>query len=157
MTCCFIGHRVLKHPAELSCRLRQVLHALTSRGVTCFLFGDHSVFNELCYQEVSSLKKTYPQIQRIHYRRNYPNADAYTLRYLTDGYEGSVCPKGVALSGRTSYIKRNQAMIRASDFCVFYCDEALLFKNETPYGKSGTALALKYAESQGKMIYNLFK
>ena len=120
MTCCFIGHRKIKHKKELASRLRDSICYLLEQGVAIFLFGDHSEFNTLCYKVVSELREVYPQIRRIHYRTDYPDADAYTMQFLLDGYEDSICPDGVAAAGKAAYVERNQAMILASDFCVFY-------------------------------------
>ena len=75
---------------------------------------------------VSELREVYPQIRRIHYRTDYPDADAYTMQFLLDGYEDSICPDGVAAAGKAAYVERNQAMIRASDFCVFYYNNEYL-------------------------------
>ena len=113
MTCCFIGHRKEKHQKELERQLLDVVRYLIAQNVTTFLFGDHSDFNTLCYGVVSELKETNPTIRRVHVRTDYPNADAYTMRFLTEGYEDSICPDGIAS------VERNQTMILASDFCVF--------------------------------------
>ena len=120
MTCCFIGHRKVKHQKELERQLLDVVRYLIAQNVTTFLFGDHSDFNTLCYGVVSELKETNPTIRRVHVRTDYPNADAYTMRFLTEGYEDSICPDGIAS------VERNQTMILASDFCVFYYNENYL-------------------------------
>lgn len=96
MTCCFIGHRRIKHKKELASRLRDNICYLLEQGVATFLFGDHSEFNTLCYEVVSELREVYPKIRRIHYRTDYPDADAYTMQFLLDGYEDSICPDGVS-------------------------------------------------------------
>ena len=164
MTCCFIGHRKVKHQKELECHLLDVVRYLIAQNVTTFLFGDHSDFNTLCYGVVSELKGTNPTIQRIHVRTDYPNADAYTMQFLTEGYEDSICPDGIASAGKAAYVERNHAMILASDFCVFYYNENYLpdmrkaskkaLTNYQP--KSGTQLAFDFAKAQGKVIINLY-
>ena len=105
MTCCFIGHRRIKHKKELASRLRDNICYLLEQGVATFLFGDHSEFNALCYEVVSELREVYPKIRRIHYRTDYPDADAYTMQYLLDGYEDSICPDGVAAAGKAAYAR----------------------------------------------------
>ena len=117
MTCCFIGHRRIKYKKELASRLQDNICYLLEQGVATFLFGDHSEFNTLCYKVVSELREVYPQIRRIHYRTDYPDADAYTMQFLLDGYEDSICPDGVAAAGKAAYVERNQAMIQATPFC----------------------------------------
>lgn len=163
MTCCFIGHRRIKHKKELASRLRDNICYLLEQGVATFLFGDHSEFNTLCYKVVSELREVYPQIRRIHYRTDYPDADAYTMQFLLDGYEDSICPDGVAAAGKAAYVERNQAMIQASDFCVFYFNNEYLpasrkesKKAITSYQtKSGTGIAFDYAKAHGRTIINL--
>ena len=120
MTCCFIGHRKEKHQKELERQLLDVVRYLIAQNVTTFLFGVHFDFNTLCYGVVSELKETNPTIRRVHVRTDYPNADAYTMRFLTEGYEDSISPDGIAS------VERNQTMILASDFCVFYYNENYL-------------------------------
>lgn len=39
MTCCFIGHRKIKHKKELASRLRDNICYLLEQGVATFLFG----------------------------------------------------------------------------------------------------------------------
>jgi hypothetical protein len=65
MTCCFIGHRKIKHKKELVSRLRDNICYLLEQGVATFLFGDHSEFNTLCYEVVSELREVYPKIRRM--------------------------------------------------------------------------------------------
>ena len=60
-------------------------------------------------------------------------------------------------------MKRNQAMINDSDYCVFYYDEKYepelrkYSKNSIGYYQpnSGTKLAYNYAKSKRKIIYNI--
>ena len=145
-TVCFIGHRDVEETAELRARVHEVVGDLIAAGAVDFIFGDHSAFDHLCYAVVSELKEQHPAIRRIHFRRDYEDADAYTMRFLLAGYEESVCPKGVGRAGRASYVERNRAMVAASDVCVFYCDTTRA---------GGTTLAYAYAEKIGKPIINL--
>ena len=164
MTCCFIGHRKINDTAKLRERLEDILAKLIDGGTVNFIFGDHSAFNDLCYESVTKLKQKYPAIKRIHFRMGYEDTDDYTIRFLILGYEESICPKGVGSAGRAGYVERNRAMIRESDVCIFYYDEAympILRSNNRhdlldyqPH--SGTAKAYAYAEQKGKQIYNLF-
>ena len=161
---CFIGHRKINDTSELRERLQRMIKKLIDNETVNFIFGDHSAFNDLCYETVTKLKKEYPAIRRISFRRNYEDADDYTMRFLMKGYEESICPKRVGNAGRTSYVERNRAMIQESDVCVFYYDESYLpprrtyGKDQTDYQpKSGTALAYAYAVHKKKQIYNLFR
>ena len=67
-------------------------------------------------------------------------------------------------AGKAAYVERNQAMIQASDFCVFYFNNEYLpasrkesKKAITSYQpKSGTGIAFDYAKANGKTIINLY-
>lgn len=164
-TCCFIGHRKVKEYNKLKNDIDFVISELIKDGVQNFIFGDHSEFDDMCYDSVTEFKKTFPQIKRIHYRVHYPEANDYTMQFLLHGCEESIFPKGALNAGRLSYIKRNQAMITESDICVFYCDLKYepVQKNKgndyliTPKTKSGTVRAYNFAKSKNKKIINLYK
>lgn len=165
MTCCFIGHRKIRKTSELIAEVQRTVKELIDKGATVFLFGDHSEFDTLCYEAVTELKKIYPHICRIHYRTAYQEIDESVKKYFIAGYEDSICPKGVASSGKAAYVERNQAMIRDSDICVFYYDEKYQPARRKQYKKaltdyqpkSGTQIAYDYAEKENKAIINLFK
>lgn len=160
---CFIGHRKIKKTPELIAEVQSTVNKLIENGVTVFLFGDHSEFDTLCYKAVTELKQTYPHIRRIHYRTAHQEIDDSVKQYFIAGYEDSICPKGVASSGKATYVERNRAMIRDSDVCVFYYDERyqpnrrkVSKRSLTDYQpQSGTRLAFDYAKSQSKKIINL--
>lgn len=163
---CFIGHRKIEDTTELRTTLAQTLADLIeNHGIADFLFGDHSAFDTLCYDMVSEIKKEYPHIRRIKYRKDTPNLDDYSRPIFTKGYEESICPDGVEKAGKASYIKRNQAMIDASEICIFYYKEDYLPEKRkasktavnTYQPQSGTRLAFGYADKQGKKIINLGK
>ena len=164
-TVCFIGHRKVPYTPELRGRLLRILTDLIENGAVNFIFGDHSDFNDLCYEAVTELKEKHPAIRRIKFRKDYEDADDYTMQFLRSGYEENICPKGVGKAGKASYAERNQAMIRESDICIFYYNEKYVppkrryRKNElTDHPpKSGTALVYAYAVQKKKRIYNLCK
>ena len=56
MKVCFIGHRRVDVTDELRSALRVLLLELIREGATEFLFGDHSQFNDLCYDAVTELR-----------------------------------------------------------------------------------------------------
>ena len=161
---CFIGHRNINYTPELRERINQLIYKLIESGTVEFIFGDNSAFNDLCYDVVTELKEKYPEINRIHFRTSYENADEYTLRFLLAGYEKTICPKGVGSAGKASYIERNQAMMDESDICIFYYNEKYLppkrkyaeaaFTDQQP--NSGTAIAYAYAVKKKKKIINTY-
>ena len=162
---CFIGHRKIEDTPELRKRLQSVLAQLITNGTINFIFGDHSAFNDLCYELVTEQKEMHSAIRRIYFRKDYESADDYTMRFLLSGYEESVCPKGIGSAGRAGYIERNRAMIEASETCVFYYDETYrpARRKNSRHGlsdhqpESGTALAFHYAEKKKKPIINCYK
>ncbi|MBQ0083252.1 MAG: hypothetical protein KBS52_00590 [Clostridiales bacterium] len=161
---CFIGHRKIKNSPQLRENLQNILTELINNGAVNFIFGDHSEFNDLCYELVTSLKEKHNHIMRIKFRKDYENADEYTMSILSSGFEDNICPKGVGGAGKAGYAERNQAMIKESDICVFYYDEDYLpqrrknsrYEINDYQPKSGTAKAYQFAVKNNKQIYNLF-
>ena len=152
-TVCFIGHRKIREDPLLSALLISTIRELFRQGATRFLFGDRSAFDRICYRAVTTLQKENPGIYRVFYRRCYPEIGEYTAKYVTGGYEESICPPGAEKSRRASYLLRNRAMILASNVCVFYYDADYVPDGG---GHSGTRAAYLYALRQGKRIINLF-
>ena len=148
-TCCFIGHREINVTDELKEKLRVVIeHLITDESIDTFLFGSKSQFDDLCYDIVTEIKKKYPHIKRTFVRAEYPYIDASYEAYLLESYEDTYFPKSVLGAGKASYVKRNCEMIDNSRFCIVYYKE-----DYTPKGrKSGTKIALAYAEKKKKTI-----
>ena len=148
-TCCFIGHREINVTDELKEKLRVVIERLiTDESIDTFLFGSKSQFDDLCYDIVTEIKKKYPHMKRIFVRAEYPYIDESYKAYLLGNYEDTYFPKSVLGAGKASYVKRNCEMIDNSRFCIVYYKE-----DYTPKGrKSGTKIALAYAEKKKKTI-----
>ncbi len=163
--CCFIGHRRVGETETLKLRIYSVTEKLIKSGIRVFLFGDHSEFNDMCYEVVTELKSLYPKILRVLYRKDYPRADVYTLQFYLDEFDDSICPDRVGRAGAAAYIERNRAMIAQSSACVFYYDtdyraiSRRYVKNRivTRETKSGTKIADDFAVSQNSKIINLFE
>lgn len=160
ITCCFIGHRKIAEPETLRTRLRYEVEQLIRRGVVQFVFGDRSEFNDLCYEVVTELQETYPRIRRIQFRVTYPVVDAYTLRLVQGVYDESYFPEEIRRAGRAAYVERNRAMIRASQYCVFYYDPLYTpqprRRTRRAASQSGTRLAYQYAQQTGKIRIDLY-
>ena len=96
-------------------------------------------------------KKKHPHIKRIFVRAEYPYIDESYKAYLLESYEDTYFPKSVLGASKASYVKRNCEMIENSRFCIVYYKE-----DYTPKGrKSGTKIALDYAEKKKKTIIRL--
>ena len=118
--CCFIGHRDVKASQELKVLLKEKIIALIKeKGVQYFLFGSASKFGELCLQTVTELKKQYPEIVRVYVRAKERYLTEERKKSLLKDYDDTIMPTGVENAGRATYVKRNQAMIDASTYCVF--------------------------------------
>ena len=79
---CFIGHRKIEDTPELRERLQKILLNLIETGTVNFIFGDHSAFDDLCYELVTELKEKYPEIKRINFRKDYEDTNDYTMQFL---------------------------------------------------------------------------
>ena len=163
---CFIGHREIKVTDELLKSLNEfIIHLIVDENVNYFLFGNKSQFDNLCYDIVSKLKEKYLDIKRVYVRNCYEFISDTYKKYLLEGYEETIYPEECKNSGKVSYVRRNQAMIDGSDFCIFYYDKNYLppkRKNSRTdlldyQPKSGTAVAYKYAIQKKKQIKNFYR
>ena len=163
-TCSFFGHRDTLQTEELKEKVRETVERLiVEEGMDTFLFGSRSKFDDLCHIVVTELKEKYPHIKRVYVRSQYPYIDKLYKAYLLESYDETIIPQSVKNAGKASYVERNQEMIDASDFCVFYYNPSYLppkrkysKRDISEYQpKSGTALAFNYSNSRkisGRML-----
>lgn len=166
--CCFIGHRKIERTDKLMKNLRSLISDLIhEQGVNTFLFGSRSEFDDLCHEIVTELQNNNPLIKRIMYtcRSEYAVkkeekeereriARAVTKRDIKyKDYDGEMMSDRLWSAGKASYVERNQDMINASDYCVFYYNPQYQ-PPKRKYSKrsigeyqpkSGTAIAYEYA------------
>lgn len=166
MKVCFIGHRTIEKNEELISLLREMVVELIRKGVTTFLFGSKSVFNDVAWEVVTRLKDTYPYIKRVYVRAAYQHVSKSYEEYLLKLYEETYFPVKVENAGKSSYIKWNYEMIDKSTYCVFYYNEKYSpLVKRTSKGtmllqsrrNSGTKIAYEYAQRKKKKIINLYK
>ena len=178
--CSFFGHRKIEITETLKGQLRGVIEDLIiNHDVSIFLFGSRSEFDCLCHMIVSELKEKYIDIKRVAYTCKNETCvlekDRHKLEKLYSylgkqeamlfGVEEEFGHKTKYISGRASYVERNQAMINDSDYCVFYYDENYKpdmrkFSKQSPIyyqPKSGTKLAYDYAKQKRKILINLIQ
>ena len=147
--CSIFGHRKIDETEEMSAQLYDVIESLIiDKGVDTFLFGSKSRFNDLCYELVTALKEKHPNIKRIYVRAEFPHIDESYRSYLLEQYEDTYFPEKLLHAGRAIYVERNFEMIRSSQYCLVYYDEAVAPTKR----KSGTKIALAYATAQKKHI-----
>lgn len=165
-TCCFIGHRKIENKDDVKSLLKQEIVRLLNNGVTTFLFGSMSAFDDLSWEVVTELKEEYPSIKRIYVRSAYQHIDKSYEDYLLESYEETYFPPKIENAGRCSYVERNYEMIDKSTYCIFYYNENYItpYKREPKHGmlpatrrKSGTKIAYEYALKKKKEIINVYK
>ena len=162
MRVCFIGHRNIEKTDELISLLRDTIVTLIDKGVTTFLFGSKSEFDNLSWKIVTELKKSYPLIKRVYVRAVYPHIDKSYEEYILQSYEETYFPIKLENAGKFSYVERNYEMIDNSTYCVFYYNEDYippLNRNTLlpSSGNSGTKIAYEYATKKKKIIINLYR
>ena len=182
--CCFIGHRKIQATETLIKKLDYCLQGLIDNGVRIFLFGSKSQFDSLCHERVTKFKERYCDIKRIaytcksEYACNKSEAEkmgkflqkATNRKIKIEDYDGEEQSERIKRAGKASYIERNEDMINASDYCVFYYNAYYLppkrKKSKASVNEyqppSGTSLALDYAlrrKRAGKIltIINLYE
>ena len=155
--CCFIGHRNVKKTTELKEKLiNTVRWLITEKSVDKFLFGSKSNFDDFCQEVVKELREEYPHIKRVYVRMYYPELGEPYIGYILRDFEDTYVPKGVENAGVARYVERNQAMINASDYCIFYYNpdyqpprRKYSKRSVGDYQpKSGTQLAFDYANQR---------
>ena len=63
--CSIFGHRNIKVTKELETNLFDLFTNLINLGYTYFYFGGFGMFDELCHNIITNLKKSYKHIKRI--------------------------------------------------------------------------------------------
>jgi uncharacterized phage-like protein YoqJ len=164
--CSFFGHRNMVATPELREKLiKTISWLITEKGVNKFLFGSKSCFDDFCQEVVKELREQYPHVRRVYVRMYYPELGEWYISYILQDFEDTYMPSRIEKAGKASYVERNQEMIDASDFCVFYYDEEYKppmrkhSKRElTSYQpNSGTKRAYEYAKKKKKQIINLYR
>lgn len=160
-TCCFLGHRKVNISNEFKDALKTLIENLiVDKGITIFMFGSRSEFEDICYDIVSALKIKYSNICRIYVRAEYPVISKEYEDGLLKAYEDTYFPSDLH-SDMFVYIKRNQEIINKSCFCVFYYNDKYVpisarSSHKFHMTNSGTGLAYEYAKSKCKNVINVY-
>ena len=165
MKACFIGHKSIEITEELKISLKDTVEMLINNGVTTFLFGSMSDFDDLSWEAVTEFKQRHSFIKRVYVRSAYQYIEKFYEEYLLELYEDTYFPSQIEKAGKYSYVERNYEMIDNSTYCVFYYNENYVplkqpFKNSIVANikrKSGTKIAYEYAVKKKKEIINLYK
>ena len=166
MRVCFIGHRVIEKSEEFIMLLKETIVEVINKGVTTFLFGSMSAFDDLSWEIVTDLKEKYPFIKRVYVRSMYPKiVDKSYEEYLLESYEETYFPLKLEKAGKYSYVERNFEMIDKSTYCIFYYNENYVpqCNRQTKRNRwairrnSGTKIAYQYAQKKKKKIINVYQ
>lgn len=164
-SCCFIGHRDIPNYENYEEILTEIVTDLiVNKGVSIFFLGSKSDFNDLANSVVFKLKSQYSHIIKVLVRANYEYISDYYKSFLLEHYDDTIFPSRISGAGKLSYVERNQAMIDASDYCVFFYNRDYSPLNNKPSGhyvdknkkNSGTKIAYNYAISKHKEVINIF-
>lgn len=114
-SCCFFGHRYVTH--DIKAKLTEIIQSLiTEEQVYNFYVGHQGQFDSMVYSVLKELKIKYPQI-------NYSVVLAYMPdKHIKEMYgEDTIFPDGLeSVPKRFAILKRNDWIIRQSDFLVCY-------------------------------------
>lgn len=119
--CCVFGHRKVTEKDVLKERLTEIFEDLiVSENVHTFLVGSRSEFDDLCREVLAVKKETYPYIQRVYVRGEYPYIDEDYENYLLARCEKTYFPERAINAGKAVYVERNYEMIDNADICIVY-------------------------------------
>ncbi len=169
--CAILGHRKIEVTDKLGREIFDtVCDLVENKGVKSFLFGSRSEFDTLCYKIVSNLRKRY-ELELVVYtckhetfidnREKEELEKAFKvcgIKANLNVFDREVEYSSKYVSGKSSYLQRNYAMIDDCDYCLFYYNKE--YKPTNVKGEitnSGTALAYNYAQKRSKNIINLYE
>ncbi len=142
MTCTFFGHAMT--PVEIKPLLKEtIMDLIIINGVKNFYVGNHGEFDYMVHDCLIEVKEQFPEI-------NYAVVLAYlpTSRFkeLPNKRNDTIYPEGLEKVPRRFAInKRNEWMIRQSDYVVTYVKHSL----------GGSSNFKEMAEKRGKIVINL--
>ncbi len=145
--CCFAGHATLYGNEEtIKSKLKnEIINLIENHDVTTFYSGDKGSFDWLCARTICEIKKDYSSIKSYCILSYMPKEkDEYdnTLKIFDD----TIYPDIEKIPPKFAIIKRNEWMIKNSDFLIAYV--------ENHFG--GAYKTLQYAERRKNIkIINL--
>lgn len=54
---CFIGHRKVEDVSLVRKKVSILVYRLLDQDIYCFPFGDHSDFDQICWEEITKIKE----------------------------------------------------------------------------------------------------
>lgn len=146
-TCSCFGHLEVEITDELRSRTEKAVEEAIENGVTVFLFGGRSDFDDLVYEIVTQIKEREGRsdIQRIFCFPLDSQLRKPPRWYQQKEYEDRICPVKRIDWWYTAIYYRNCAMIDESDLVLFYAEAR---------ENSGAYKAYQYAVRAHKKLLN---
>ncbi|MFI3165118.1 MAG: SLOG family protein [Bacillota bacterium] len=142
MICTFCGHSDC-NTSELYPKIKKEVEKLIVHGVATFYSGGYGGFDMLALKVVSELQEKYPHIQNILVFAYLSEEHTSKYRDILSRYHAeSIYPFDKKILPRFAIIKRNQWMIKNSDFVI----------SATKFHLGGCGLSLEYAQKLQKNI-----
>lgn len=144
--CCFAGHSSILGKEDLPARLKnEIINLIENHNVTTFYNGGKGSFDWLCIHMVDNLKEDYPFI-KSYCILSYMPKEKDEFDSTLEIFDGTIYPDIENVPPRFAIIKRNEWMIKNSDFLIAYV--------ENNFG--GAYKTLQYAERRKNIkIINL--
>lgn len=134
--CCFAGHATIPDKEGIKLKLKEEsVNLIENENVTTFYSGGKGEFDWLCAHVVHELKENYPFIKSYWVLAYMPKENDVHIEYMSKIFDDTIYPDLETVPQRLAIIKRNEWMIRKSDFLIAYV--------HNNYG--GAAKTLKYA------------
>lgn len=144
--CCFAGHSSIFGKKDLSEKLRkEIVNLIENHNVTTFYNGGKGDFDWLCAKTIQELKKEYSSI-KSYCILSYMPKEKDEFDSTLEIFDGTIYPDIENVPPRFAIIKRNEWMVKNSDFMIAYVNY--------PWG--GAYKTLQYAERRKNIkIINL--
>lgn len=145
--CCIFGHRDFWASVEREKAIKAaIVDCIRERGITEFLVGGNGEFDIMCAKYLSELRQEYPQIRVtkvLAYRGQ--KRDMFEEEYDKKTFDATVYPPLEEVPPQFAIVKRNEWMVRASDYAIFFVQ----------HDWGGAYRMLKYVISRGVSFVNL--
>lgn len=145
--CSFFGHKFMEGIANLEQRTKEAIRkVILEENITSFLVGRNGQFDRICADCVKDLKEEFPFIKiYLVYAYLKKETDEYERKSIKETFDGTIYPPLENVPPKFAILKRNEWIVRESDFIVFYVD----------YKWGGSGKMLDYAKRKGKSYLNL--
>lgn len=148
-TCTFAGHAQIYEQEEIEKRLKkEIENLIENESVTNFYNGCKGSFDFLCADCVFELKKEYPFIKSYWVQAYMPKENDEYIKYIAEKFDQFFYPNLEKIPPHFAILKRNEWMIKNSDFLIAY----------VKYNRGGAFKTLEFAEKKKNIkIINIGK